>query len=296
MKIWTKILIFFPLWLLFSAIFYGIVFLIYPESYSGSKTEFDTLISTDYGFLLISQVAVFLGTFSAIFFVSKVIDKQKPAFLNSMLKPEGLFFGVILGAIEIFLIIIILSLTTKIIITFHGFNFSFLMYAIIFFLIAVSEEAISRGFIFANLYNQSNKYLGIIISSLIFGLMHVFNSSFNWIAMLNIVLVGIFFCQLYLKRMNLSIPIGFHFSWNLLQGPVFGFSISGFTTQGILKTESFSGSKFSFEGFGLEGSLISTLVISFFIVYFYVTNTRKIMNSEKVEPSSINVDALKSEA
>lgn len=296
MKIWTKILIFFPLWLLFSAIFYGIVFLIYPESYSGSKTEFDTLISTDYGFLLISQVAVFLGTFSAIFFVSKVIDKQKPAFLNSMLKPEGLFFGVFLGAIEIFLIIIILSLTTKIIITFHGFNFSFLLYVIIFFLIAVSEEAISRGFIFANLYNQSNKYLGIIISSLIFGLMHVFNSSFNWIAMLNIVLVGIFFCQLYLKRMNLSIPIGFHFSWNLLQGPVFGFSISGFTTQGILKTESFSGSKFSFEGFGLEGSLISTLVISFFIVYFYVTNTRKIMHSGKIEPSSINVAALKAEA
>lgn len=296
MNIWTKILLFFPLWLLFSAIFYGIVFLIYPESYSGSKTEVDTLISTDYGFLLISQVAVFLGTFSAIFFVSKVIDKQKPAFLNSMLKPEGLLFGVVLGAIEILLIILILSLTTKVIITFHGFNISILLYAVIFFLVAVSEEALSRGFIFANLYNQSNKYLSIIISSLIFSLMHAFNSSFNWIGMLNVVLIGIFFCQLYLKGMNLSVPIGFHFSWNLLQGPVFGFSVSGFTTQGILKIESFSGSKFPFEGFGLEGSLISTLIISFFIVYFYVTNTRKIMHSEKIEPSSINIAALKAEA
>jgi len=296
MNIWTKILLFFPLWLLFSVLFYGIVFLIYPESYSASKTEFDTLISTNYGFLLISQVALFLGTFSAIFFVSKVIDKQKPAFLNSMLKPEGLLFGVVLGAIEILLIILILSLTTKTKITFHGFNISILLYAIIFFLIAVSEEAMSRGFIFANLYNQSNKYFSIIISSLIFSLMHAFNSSFNWIGMLNIFLIGIFFCQLYLKRMNLSIPIGFHFSWNLLQGPVFGFSVSGFTTQSILKIESFSGSKFPFEGFGLEGSLISTLVISFFIVYLYVTNTRKIMLSEKIEPSSINVAALKAEA
>jgi membrane protease YdiL (CAAX protease family) len=279
----------------FSIIFYGIVFLIYPESYSGSKTEFDILISTNYGFLLISQVALFFGTFSAIFFVSKVIDKQKPAFLNSMLKPEGLLFGMVLGAIEILLIILILSFTTKIIITFQGFNISILLYAIIFFLIAVSEEAMSRGFIFANLYNQSNKYLAIIISSLIFSLMHAFNSSFNWIGMLNILLVGILFCQLYLKRMNLSIPIGFHFSWNLLQGPVFGFSVSGFTTQGILKIGSFSGSKFTFEGFGLEGSLISTLVISFFIVYFYVTNTRKIMHSDKIESSSLNVAALKAE-
>jgi hypothetical protein len=96
--------------------------------------------------------------------------------------------------------------------------------------------------------------------------------------------------------MNLSIPIGFHFSWNFLQGPVFGFSVSGFTTQGILKIESFSGSKFPFEGFGLEGSLISTLILSIFIIYFYFTNTRKIMHSEKIGPSSINVAALKAEA
>ncbi len=293
MNIWTKIVLFFPLWLLFSAIFYGIVFLIYPESFSGSKTEFKTLISTDYGFLLTSQVAVFLGTFSAIFFVSKVIDKQKSAFLSSMLKPEGLLFGVGLGATAILLIILILSLTTKIIIIFHGLNFSILLYTAIFFLVAVSEEAIFRGFIFSNLYNQSNKYFSLIISSLIFSLMHAFNSSFNWIGMLNILLVGIFFCQLYLKRMNLSIPIGFHFSWNLLQGPVFGFSVSGLRTQGILKIESFSGSKFPFEGFGLEGSLIATLVLTLLIVYFYVTDTRKKIHSEKIEPSFINVAALK---
>lgn len=293
MNIWTKIILFFPLWLLFSAIFYGIVFLIYPESFSGSKTEFKTLISTDYGFLLTSQVAVFLGTFSAIFFVSKVIDKQKPIFLNSMLKSEGMFFGVVLGATAILLIILILSLTTKIIIIFHGLNFSILLYTAIFFLVAVSEEAIFRGFIFSNLYNQSNKYFSLIISSLIFSLMHAFNSSFNWIGMLNILLVGIFFCQLYLKRMNLSIPIGFHFSWNLLQGPVFGFSVSGLRTQGILKIESFSGSKFPFEGFGLEGSLIATLVLTLLIVYFYVTDTRKKIHSEKIEPSFINVAALK---
>ena len=281
MNIWTKILLFFPILLLFLVLFYGIVFLIYPESFSGSREEFETLISTNYGFLLFSQVAVFLSTFSAIFFVSKVIDKQKPAFLNSMLKPEGLLFGIVLGTIEILLILLILSLTTKIIINFNGFKISILLYLIIFFIIAVSEEAISRGFIFANLYNHSNRYLAIIISSLIFSIMHAFNSSFNWIAMLNIVLIGIFFCQLYIKRMNLSIPIGFHLSWNLLQGPIFGFSVSGFTTQGILRIESFSRSKFPFEGFGLEGSLISTLVISFFIVYFYITNTRKIMHSRK---------------
>ncbi len=97
MNIWTKILLFFPIWLLFSVLFYGIVFLIYPESFSGSKTEFYTLISTDYVFLLISQLAVFFSTFSAILFVSKIIDRSKPTFLNSMLKPEGILTERCLG-------------------------------------------------------------------------------------------------------------------------------------------------------------------------------------------------------
>jgi hypothetical protein len=96
--------------------------------------------------------------------------------------------------------------------------------------------------------------------------------------------------------MNLSIPVGFHFSWNFIQGPVFGFSVSGFTTQSIFKIDSVSGSKFPFESFGLEGSLISTFVICFFIVYFYVTNTNRIMHSEKIAPYSINVNPLKNEA
>ena len=267
--------------------------MIYPESFSGSKIEFDTLISNNYGFLLLSQVAMFLGIFSAIFFVSKFIDKQKPAFLNSMLNPKGLLMGAILGVIEILLIILLISLGTKIKVTFNGFNANIVVYIVLYFLVAISEEAMSRGFIFTNLYNQSNSYVAIIISSLIFSLMHAFNSSFNWIGMLNIFLIGIFFCQLYLKRMDLSIPIGFHFSWNLFQGTVFGFSVSGFTSQGILKIESISGTKFPFEGFGLEGSLISTLVITFFIVYFYITNTRKILHSSKVESSSKNIAALK---
>ena len=293
MNTWTKILLFFPIWLFFLVIFYGIVFLIYPESFSGSKTEFNTLISTNYGFLLISQVAVFLGTFSAIIFVSKVLDKQKLVFLNSMLKPGGLVFGMLLGTLEIFLIILILSLTTKIVITFQVFNINIFIYAVVFFLIAITEEALSRGFIFANLYKESYKYLAITISSVIFGLMHAFNTSFNWIGMVNIVLIGILFCQLYLKKMNLSIPIGFHFIWNFLQGPVFGFSVSGFSTQGIFKIGSFSGSKFPFEGFGLEGSLISTWVISLFIVYFYVTSTRNIIHSNNINSSSLDVAELK---
>ena len=293
MNSWTKILLFFPLLLVFSFVYFGIVFLIYPGSFTGSRIEFDTLISNDHGFLLLSQVALLLGIFTTILFISKFFDKQKPAFLNSMLNPKGLIYGMALGAIAISVIVLLISLTTKIELSFNGFNINILVYIVLFFLVAISEEAMSRGFIFTNLYNQSNSYIAIIVSSLIFGLMHAFNSSFNWIGMLNIFLIGIFFCQLYLKRMDLSIPIGFHFCWNLFQGTVFGFSVSGMTSHGIFKIERLSGAKFPFEGFGLEGSLICTLVIIILIVWFYISNTRKIISSDKIELSSINIAKLK---
>jgi uncharacterized protein len=289
MNVWSKILVFFPLWIFFSMIFYGIVFLIYPESYSGSKEEFDTLMSNNFGFLIMSQIAVFLGTFSAILFVSKFIDNHWPDYFKSMLNPNGFLLGIILGIIGIFIIIFILSLTTKIQVKFHGFDIGILWYLLIFLLVAISEEVMARGFLFTNLYKHSNKYLAIIISSLIFSLMHFYNSSFNIIGMINIVLVGILFCELYLKDMNLSIPIGFHFSWNFLQGPVFGFSVSGLVTQGILKIDISDGTKFSFEGFGLEGSIITTLVIGIFIFYFYMYYTRKRINSYKAELSSSTI-------
>src|SRR5674476_1608 len=144
MNIWAKILLFFPLWLVFSLLYFGVVFLIYPESLSVSKIEFDTLISNNYGFLLLCQVAMFLGIFSAIFFVSKFIDKQKPAFLNSMLNPKGLLMGAILGVIAILLFILLISLGTKIKVTFNGFNANIVVYIVLYFLVAISEEAMSR--------------------------------------------------------------------------------------------------------------------------------------------------------
>jgi len=285
MNVWTKILLYFPIWFLFLGLFFGIVFIVYPESLTGSRNDFDLLISTNYVFLLISQIAILLGTFSAIYFVSKIIDKQKPLFLKSILNPKGVICGIGLGTIAILTVLVILSITTKLIVKFQGINLSIIIYVILFFLVAISEEVMARGFLFVNLYNHSNKYFAIILSSIVFSLLHVFNSSFNLIGMLNIILIGILFCQLYLMRMNLSIPIGFHFIWNFLQGPVFGFSVSGLNTQAILKIENISGSNFSFEGFGLEGSLISTLVIGIFLVYIFLTNTRKIIRIDNSDNS-----------
>lgn len=281
MNCWVKIVAFIPLWFIFSGLFSGVVFLIYPDSYTGSRAEFEMLMKTNFVFLFLSQLAVFMGTFSTIFFISKFMDRKKPAYLKSMMNLNGILTGSLIGILGIILIIVLLSFSNKVKITYQGIGIEFVWYVFLFLLVAVTEEAMTRGFILNNFFNEINKYLAIVLSSIIFCLMHVLNFGFTYIGMMNLFIVGLFLCQLYLLKMNLSIPIGFHLTWNLFQGPVFGFPVSGLAIKGIFNVENISGEKFSFENFGLEGSLITTAIITLLIFYLYLTHTHKKLKKQR---------------
>lgn len=273
-----KILVFFPIWFLFLGLFYIVVFIIYPESLFGSKVELDELYTTNLVFLLISQLAIFFGTFSAIFFVSKFIDKQAPSFLKSLIEPIGSLIGILLGIFEIFLIILIYLSIYDFEISFNGIGIELIWYLILFILVAISEESMSRGFIFTTLYKTSNKYLAIILSSVIFSALHIFNSNIEIIGIINTILAGIFFCQLYLIKMNLSIPIGYHFSWNFFQGPILGFPVSGLEMGSIFQINNTPVNYTESSNYGLEGSLISTIISINFIILLFIIHTRKKLN------------------
>jgi membrane protease YdiL (CAAX protease family) len=269
MNVWLRILILFPILFIFSALFYGAVFLIFPELYSASRTEYELLMSTNFSILFLTQIALLLGTISSILFVSKIINKESPLFLKSMMNIKGLLVGIFLGIFLILLTVTLMSFFNPLKIRYQGFDIRSFFYLVIFFIVAISEEMLSRGYIFYNLFSSINKLFAILSSSLIFALMHVFNSSLNTVGFINLILAGILFTLLYLSKMNLSIPIGIHFSWNFFLGPVLGFSVSGFVTNSVFKTEYASGKVFSFQGFGLEGSFFLTLIIIPFIIYFF---------------------------
>ncbi|HLN20054.1 MAG TPA: type II CAAX endopeptidase family protein [Bacteroidales bacterium] len=279
MNAWSKILVFFPLWLFFQLILYVVAYLFYPELMPAQGTDLENWYEGNIIVLLVNQVIALTGTFATVFFVHRFVYNNKPNYLKAIFKPKGLLAGILTGIIALFCIIIILSISTGIRVSYNGFSADFYIYLLIFFLVAISEEVLARGAIFSTLFQGTNKYVALIVSSLIFSFLHIFNTSFNWVAMLNLFIVGILFCQLYLKRTNLSIPIGFHFSWNFLQGPVLGFAVSGIPVKGILSFESTSGSGFSFTGFGLEGSYIATIVIFIMSVYFYLSDTRRKLNT-----------------
>jgi len=120
----------------------------------------------------------------------------------------------------------------------RSFILSFIVFSFFFACVGFSEELASRGYHLTNFAEGMNfKTLGskiaiiiaVIFSSLLFGLFHLGNSNANLISTLGIILWVFLFTLPFILTGSLAISIGIHFSWNLFQGCVFGFPVSGHT-------------------------------------------------------------------
>lgn len=136
-------------------------------------------------------------------------------------------------------------------------------------LIAFSEELVFRGYILDNLMDSfSNKWVALIISSVLFAAFHFTGPGIHTLAFLNLFLAGLLLGINYLYTRNLWFSFFFHLSWNFFQGPILGFRVSGLVFPSLLQTET-KGDLFITGGdFGLEGSILTTLTafIAFFLV------------------------------
>jgi membrane protease YdiL (CAAX protease family) len=100
--------------------------------------------------------------------------------------------------------------------------------------VSIAEELLARGNQLTN-FVEGFRFLGLrwsillawAISSIIFGLLHVSNPNSSWLSTGYLVFYGAFLGVGYVLTGELALPIGLHFTWNFVQGSVFGFPVSG---------------------------------------------------------------------
>lgn len=103
-------------------------------------------------------------------------------------------------------------------------------------LVGFYEEWFSRGYQILNLTeglryskigNSGAVAIATLTTSVLFGLLHYYNPNASVVSTFNIVLAGIVLAIPYILTGKLGLSAGLHFSWNFVQGSVFGFPVSG---------------------------------------------------------------------
>jgi membrane protease YdiL (CAAX protease family) len=98
----------------------------------------------------------------------------------------------------------------------------------LFILLAASLEEIAfRGYAFQRLVDAAGAPSAIAIFSLLFGLGHYSNPSATALSIANTILAGMVMALGFLRTRSLWFPIGLHFAWNFVLGPIASFPVSG---------------------------------------------------------------------
>ena len=89
------------------------------------------------------------------------------------------------------------------------------------------EEFLSRGYHLRNIGEGLNLRAGIIVSSAVFALLHLTNEGATAMSTLGLFVNALLFAAAVLLTGRLSTAIGLHMAWNIFEGVVFGFPVSG---------------------------------------------------------------------
>jgi membrane protease YdiL (CAAX protease family) len=93
--------------------------------------------------------------------------------------------------------------------------------------VGMYEEFISRGYLLRNLADGINMPAAIALSSLVFALLHLTNENSSAMSTLGIFVNALYFAAAALLTGRLSAAIGAHIGWNLFEGAILGFPVSG---------------------------------------------------------------------
>ena len=269
---WLRAVLFFISFFIFIAVFdlIGIAIVSSISEYSFEEYISDTDLLMENKMMLLMMVSQLFGTLFTVWLFQKFVNREsftsiglefsgyKDDFVSGLLLGVGLIvLG--FGTLYIFNFLSVASIQFSLI--------DQLFYLSLFAVVSLNEEIAIRGYILQNLSSSFNKYIALVLSSLVFMIMHIGNPNMSAVPLFNLFLAGLLLGVYCIHKNNLWFPIGAHFTWNYFQGPVLGFEVSGNDVDSIF-IQSLSGSELITGGeFGFEGSIILTVLMIIGIVY-----------------------------
>ena len=191
--------------------------------------------------------------------------------------------GLVIGTLFFCIVIGVLALSGNCIVSYSGLKkWAFFLPLVQYFFVACSEEVIFRGIMFRIIDEKWGFVWAIVINSLFFGTAHMANPHCTiWTALAIAIEAGLLLSAAYKWSGTLWLPIGIHWAWNFVEGPVLGAPVSGGNSyDSVLKT-SVSGSDIMTGGaFGLEGSIVTVIVGTAISAFFIWRICRKEKASE----------------
>jgi membrane protease YdiL (CAAX protease family) len=127
---------------------------------------------------------------------------------------------------------------------------------ILFILVGYYEELVFRGYVLQNLSEGAGIIWGLVISSILFGGLHLINPNPTWFSLAGITGAGLLMAYGWIATKRLWLPIGLHIAWNFFEGAVFGFPVSGIALEGLLRIRDTGPAWITGAEFGPEGGLI----------------------------------------
>ena len=275
-----RIGIFFVVYILFSRVLTKLAF-----SLTGKldRTTWDWWVARGFLVIIASTIVVWL--------VRKFIDKKSFVSLGlkfNSLAVKDFFVGLGISALMIGALYIVFLSIGLIEIKSIGWagNISAVLGIIFWFFgiglaIGWSEELVFRGYILQNMKEGMGIKLAVIISCILYGVMHMANPGSTILSGTLIALIGFLRIYGWLSTGQLWLSMGMHAGWDFIQGPILGLTVSGMKTESLMVSNIYGAEWLTGGSFGPEaGILVLPFLALGLIVMFLYTRNRKIQLKE----------------
>lgn len=217
------------------------------------------------------QVAMLLGGFApvalALWLWIRFRERRPFASVGFTSPPGGLLLGMLAGLLAFsgIVFVTVLSGHTEFVAgprwaALGGMLVALLAYAVQ----ASTEELLCRGFLLQALARRWGVLAAVVVQALLFAALHTGNvGGLQVLAVLNLVLYGLFTAGWAIAEGGLWGVCGFHLMWNWVQGNVFGAAVSGTPVDtALFGLRGAEPSVLNGAAFGLEASVVTTVALA----------------------------------